>query len=31
MKDKKTAKQAYQKYVELAPDSKDAERARKKM
>jgi len=30
MKDKKTAKQAYQKYVELAPDSKEAERARKK-
>lgn len=30
LKDKKTAKAAYQKYIELAPDSKDAERVKKK-
>ncbi len=30
MKDKATAKQAYQKYIELAPDSKEAERVKKK-
>ena len=31
MKDKKTAKEAYQKYIEMAPDSKDAERLKKKI
>ena len=31
MKDKATAKQAYQKYIEMAPDSKDAERLKKKV
>jgi tetratricopeptide (TPR) repeat protein len=31
MKDKATAKQAYRKYLELAPDSKDAERLKKKV
>jgi tetratricopeptide (TPR) repeat protein len=31
MKDKATAKQAYQKYLELAPDSKEAERLKKKV
>ena len=31
MKDMKTAKEAYQKYIELAPDSKDAERLKKKI
>lgn len=30
MKDKATAKQAYRKYIELAPDSKEAERVKKK-
>jgi tetratricopeptide (TPR) repeat protein len=29
MKDKATAKQAYQKYIELAPDSKEAEQLKK--
>lgn len=31
LKDKTTAKQAYQKYLELAPDSKEAERLKKKV
>jgi len=31
MKDKTTAKQAYRKYIEMAPDSKDAERLKKKV
>jgi len=31
MKDKATAKQAYQKYLEIAPDSKDADRVKKKV
>jgi len=31
MKDKATAKQAYGKYLELAPDSKDADRLKKKI
>ena len=31
MKDKSTAKQAYQKYIELAPDSKEAERLKRKV
>jgi tetratricopeptide (TPR) repeat protein len=31
MKDKATAKEAYGKYIELAPDSKEAERLKKKI
>ena len=31
MKDKKTAKEAYKKYIEMAPDSKEAERLKKKV
>jgi tetratricopeptide (TPR) repeat protein len=31
MKDKATAKQAYSKYIELSPDSKEAERLKKKL
>ncbi len=31
MKDKATAREAYRKYLDLAPDSKDAERLKKKI